>query len=157
MKARDRSLRGDGAPLGLPMPDGLPAIACLLTHPDQVVVEPALTEAEKRQLLAAWISDACSVENRPGLRRWVNGAVAKVEDLRKALAALDRHEASTFLATISRPENRLRFRRRRRPGRGGSEGGAAPCLVPPRQPTGGPLHDGQALELTPSQLLMDAT
>ena len=47
-----------------------PAYAeAIYTHPDDVTSDPKLTTAEKRAVLASWISDARAIENAPSLRR----------------------------------------------------------------------------------------
>ena len=37
-------------------------------HPREVLTHPQLTSGEKRAILASWASDACALENAPGLR-----------------------------------------------------------------------------------------
>jgi hypothetical protein len=63
--------------------------AAIYTHPDEVTGDPKLTTAEKRAVLASWISDARAVENAPSLRRLDSGSVVEVEDIRRALVLLD--------------------------------------------------------------------
>ncbi len=49
-------------------PAGSPAQArgaAIYTHPDDVTSDPKLTTAEKRAVLASWISDARAVEDAP--------------------------------------------------------------------------------------------
>jgi hypothetical protein len=65
---------------------GAPAI---YTHPDEVLSDPKLAPAEKKALLASWISDARAVENAPTLRQLECGAVIEVDVLRRALLSLD--------------------------------------------------------------------
>lgn len=62
------------------------------THPQDVVTDRHLSPAEKRAILASWISDMRSVENKPTLRQWDNGAVASVDEIRHALSELDNAE-----------------------------------------------------------------
>lgn len=38
-------------------------------HPRDVLNDPDLTRYEKRAILSSWASDACAVENAPGLRQ----------------------------------------------------------------------------------------
>ena len=61
----------------------------IYTHPDDVAADPQLTAAEKRALLASWISDARAVVNAPALRRLDSGAVVAVDAILRALRALD--------------------------------------------------------------------
>jgi hypothetical protein len=63
--------------------------AAIYTHPDDVTSDPKLTRAEKRAVLASWISDARAVENAPSLRRLDSGAVVEVDAIRQALVLLD--------------------------------------------------------------------
>lgn len=64
----------------------------LFRHPREVVVHPHLTREDKRAVLASWASDACALENAPGLR-CLTGARAEpvpVDAVLAALAELDR-------------------------------------------------------------------
>jgi hypothetical protein len=47
--------------------------------------DPKLTTAEKKAVLASWISDARAVENAPSLRRLDSGAVVEVDAILHAL------------------------------------------------------------------------
>jgi hypothetical protein len=38
-------------------------------HPRAVLADPDLTPDEKRAILSSWASDACAVDDAPGLRR----------------------------------------------------------------------------------------
>ncbi|MER8570234.1 hypothetical protein NKH85_32415 [Mesorhizobium sp. M0924] len=76
---------------------------CLLDNPDDVINHPRLSRGEKRALLSSWASDACAVENQPALRRLDNGTVIPVDQILRALKALDEKptlgkETSTLLA-----------------------------------------------------------
>lgn len=68
-----------------PAADGL----ALLAHPDALLEHPGLSPAEKRAVLAGWISDARAVPGQPALRQLDSGAIADVDTLLAALAALD--------------------------------------------------------------------
>ena len=57
--------------------------------PNDVLSDPHLTKADKRVVLASWISDARAVENAPTLRQLSSGAVVDVDAIRQALASLD--------------------------------------------------------------------
>jgi hypothetical protein len=63
--------------------------AAIYTHPDEVTSDPKLTTAEKRAVLASWISDVRAVENAPSLRRLDSGAVVEVDAIMRALGSLD--------------------------------------------------------------------
>jgi hypothetical protein len=63
--------------------------AVIYTHPTDVTSDPKLTTAEKRAVLASWVSDARAVENAPSLRRLDSGAVVEVDAILQALALLD--------------------------------------------------------------------
>jgi hypothetical protein len=66
-----------------------PSGVALYTHPRDVTTDPKLTTAEKRAVLASWISDARAVENAPSLRRLDSGAVVEVDAILRALVLLD--------------------------------------------------------------------
>lgn len=61
-----------------------------LTHPSQVLKAAQLTNERKREILAAWASDASAVTNFPTLR-WLSGTAEPVElvEVLEALRALD--------------------------------------------------------------------
>jgi hypothetical protein len=61
----------------------------IYTHPSDVANEPNLTTAEKKAILASWISDARAVENAPSLRQLDSGAVVEVDAIQRALVLLD--------------------------------------------------------------------
>jgi hypothetical protein len=61
----------------------------IYTHPSDVANDLNLTTAEKRAILASWISDARAVENAPSLRQLDSGAVVEVDAIRQALVSLD--------------------------------------------------------------------
>jgi hypothetical protein len=63
--------------------------AAIYIHPDDVASDRDLTLAERRALLASWISDARAVENSPSLRRLDSGAVVEVDAILQALVLLD--------------------------------------------------------------------
>ncbi|WP_146606143.1 hypothetical protein [Mesorhizobium kowhaii] len=60
-----------------------------ITHPADVVGLPELSVEEKRALLASWASDACKVPGIPLLRQWDDGTIATIDDILRALKALD--------------------------------------------------------------------
>lgn len=57
---------------------------------EHVLEAVELTIPQKRAILASWLSDARAVPNIPSLRELDNGEIVKVDDLLKALRALDR-------------------------------------------------------------------
>jgi hypothetical protein len=63
--------------------------AAIYTHPSDVTSNPKLTTAEKRAILASWISDAHAVENAPSSRQLDSGAVVEVDAILQALVLLD--------------------------------------------------------------------
>lgn len=63
--------------------------AAVYVHPDDVASDRKLTTAQKRAILASWISDARAVENAPALRRLDSGAVVEVDEILRVLRALD--------------------------------------------------------------------
>jgi hypothetical protein len=80
------------------------------SHPRDVLKDPGLNLAEKRQVLASWASDASSVREEPSLR-WLLGTPepAPLADVQEALARLDLWEAAAESAPPrerKRPSNR---------------------------------------------------
>src|SRR3984957_861469 len=61
----------------------------IYTHPSDVANDLNLTTAEKRAILASWISDARAVENASSLRQLDSGAVVEVDAILQALVLLD--------------------------------------------------------------------
>lgn len=61
------------------------------SHPHEVLKDPHLTLADKREILCSWASDASAVQDEPGLR-WLLGTVEPVplSDVLDALRRLDR-------------------------------------------------------------------
>jgi hypothetical protein len=76
----------------IPFHPSVPAApdAAIYTGPDDVVGDPNLTTADKRAILASWVSDARAVEDTPTLRRLDSGAVVEVGAILEALRGLDR-------------------------------------------------------------------
>jgi hypothetical protein len=78
------------------------------SHPRDVLKDPALTLAEKREVLASWASDASSVREEPS-QRWLLGTPEPVPlaEVREALAKLDLWEASGAVPPrqLSHPSN----------------------------------------------------
>ena len=82
----------------------------LLGHPDEVLAHPNITAPEKREVLAAWASDAHGVVDAPGLRQIDSGAIVSVDEILTALRALDECGAD-HASRVPTPS----FERRRRP------------------------------------------
>jgi hypothetical protein len=62
-------------------------------HPREVVLNPRLSRAEKRAILASWASDACAVEAAPALRMLPGGREpVRFDEVMEALRALDEEE-----------------------------------------------------------------
>jgi hypothetical protein len=61
----------------------------LWAQPLHVVSDPAMTLAEKRELLASWASDARAVPNYPGLRQLETGHLVTIDSVLSALKRLD--------------------------------------------------------------------
>ena len=61
-------------------------------RPIEVLANSDITADEKREILAAWASDACAVEGAPALRRAPGSAwIVSLEEILEALRALDKH------------------------------------------------------------------
>ena len=67
----------------------LSPVATIYTHPTDVTNDSTLAIAEKRAILASWISDARALEDAPSLRRLDSGAVVPIDEIRQALVSLD--------------------------------------------------------------------
>ena len=65
------------------------SVEAALMHPDDVMGNLQLTRAQKREILASWASDARAVHDLPALRQLDNGAIVRVDDVLRALSALD--------------------------------------------------------------------
>lgn len=58
-------------------------------RPRDIVADPVLTLARKRQLLAYWASDIHAVPGAPALRSYAFGPTVSIDDIQSALCALD--------------------------------------------------------------------
>jgi hypothetical protein len=65
------------------------SVTAALMHPDDVMSNLQLTRAQKREILASWASDARAVHDLPALRQLDNSAIVRVDDVLRALSALD--------------------------------------------------------------------
>ncbi|MEQ1956076.1 hypothetical protein [Mesorhizobium sp. CN2-181] len=67
-----------------------PALASdVFGQPDDVLNSRHLTREEKRTVLASWASDMHAVPHVPSLRQLPDGSIIKVDDILRALKALD--------------------------------------------------------------------
>ena len=57
--------------------------------PSEIVHDPMLTLARKRQLLAYWASDIHAVTGAPALRSYAFGTAVPIDDIQAALRELD--------------------------------------------------------------------
>jgi hypothetical protein len=57
--------------------------------PSEIVHDPMLTLARKRQLLAYWGSDIHAVTGAPALRSYAHGPTVSIDDIQAALCELD--------------------------------------------------------------------
>lgn len=57
--------------------------------PREIVDDPILSLARKRQLLAYWSSDIHAVTGAPALRCCASGPTVTIRDIKEALSALD--------------------------------------------------------------------
>lgn len=58
-------------------------------RPRDIVSDPMLTLARKRQLLAFWASDIHAVQGAPALRSYPFGVAVSIDDIKAALCDLD--------------------------------------------------------------------
>jgi hypothetical protein len=75
-------------------------------HPDDVVEDTAPTLAEKRETLAAWVSDANAVPDRPWLRQLESGFQVPVREIVEALQALDEMEHASRIQRAGRTDRK---------------------------------------------------
>ena len=114
----------------------VPYGAAIYTHPSDVTSNPKLTTAEKRAILASWISDARAVENSPFLRRLDSGAVVEVDSILQALVLLDelapeRREDGKWLHPSGRRRSLLsRWVKRVSPSKGSNDNDDDPPPAP---------------------------
>jgi hypothetical protein len=69
---------------------------------NEILDDPKLTIADKRSILASWISDAHAVEDTPALRQIDNGVLVSVDEILLALKTLDLDDESP-LRSVSKP------------------------------------------------------
>ena len=61
----------------------------IFQHPNEVLLDPDLTPAEQRRILASWASDLHGVQGLPEVRQLKNGARVCLKEVLNALRALD--------------------------------------------------------------------
>ncbi len=102
-----------GQPASVEAWQALVAPGDVFRHPREVLAHPFLSRPEKRAILASWASDACALENAPGLR-CLTGCRAEpvpVDAVIEALVELDREVPR---GPGARPTRRTSPRRRSR-------------------------------------------
>ena len=77
--------------ISIPLPDAraVSGRSAAIGDPDDILRNPRLSSAEKRAILADWASDAHSVKDHPALRQLDDGSVVDVDEILRALQALD--------------------------------------------------------------------
>jgi hypothetical protein len=128
------------------------SVAAALMHPDDVMSNLQLTRAQKREILASWASDARAVPDMPGLRQLDNGAIVRVDDVLRALSALDdnvksgQHAPGLLRSLVQRPRRRplswakIAVRRR---SRDDDDDDPPPCPAIIARPPRNPLSNGE--------------
>lgn len=127
------------------------SVIAMLMHPDDMIRDLQLTRAQKREILASWASDARAVHDRPALRQLDNGAIVRVDDVLRALSALDDdvRSAPHRIRPLSqrqrgRPILWPKIALRRRPRDDDDDPPPCPAIIarPPRSP----LSDGEVAD-----------
>ncbi len=118
--------------------------AARYTDPRQVVEDPALTPAEKREVLASWACDSRAPHDSPSSRMLDSGAVVYVREILEALKSLDGTAVPVQDDGPSRPRHAYPRRgratwhawrdRRLRKGRPEEDDDPPPCPVRSRPP-----------------------
>src|SRR3569833_2812147 len=70
-------------------------------RPSDVVEDPELTIARKRELLAYWASDIHAIPNVPALRSLSFGKTANIDDIQAALRRLDEMVPPVALRSVT--------------------------------------------------------
>ena len=84
-------IRSEGA-RALPI-DWLVTPGLALSHPNEVLDHPELSQAERRAILASWASDARALEGARWMRCLDNGSVVTLAEVLDALRKLDAQTA----------------------------------------------------------------
>lgn len=138
----------------LALPERSQRLAASFMHPDEVIGDPWLTRAEKRELLASWASDFRAVPDAPALRQLDNGAVMRVDDVLRALKTL--HDSAGPEITTPNPFWPFAGLRRRVPtrlksalwrSRPDDDDDPPPCPAMIAGPLRGPLSGGETADL----------
>jgi hypothetical protein len=133
------------------------SVTAALMHPDDVMSNLQLTRAQKREILASWASDARAVHDLPALRQLDNGAIVRVDDVLRALRALDddvgigRHAPVRIRPSVQRQRRRpvswpIALRRRSRD----DDDDPPPCPAIIARPPRRPLSDGGIVSPIPA-------
>jgi predicted RNase H-like HicB family nuclease len=86
----------------------LPDDEGVYAHPSEVLEDRNLTTSRKREILAAWASDAAAVNSNPSLRKLYPGSsLASIDEIMAALARLDALEATSDAAGAARGGSRM--------------------------------------------------
>jgi len=145
------SLFNDTLRLELPPTESLEYRTASLMHPHEVVDDPWLTQAEKREVLSSWASDVRAVSDAPALRQLDNGVVVHIDDVLQALKSLD--DGKDFEQTTFDPfrpfaglrirfPTRLKSALRRSRSDDDDDDDPPPCPATIAGPRGGPLSGG---------------
>lgn len=70
--------------------------------PSEIVHDPMLTLARKRQLLAYWGSDIHAVSGTPALRSYAHGPAVSIDEIQAALCELDEMVDAPAIALAQR-------------------------------------------------------
>ena len=96
--------------------EGQEQSAPLFARPEEILGDPRLSKAEKRAVLASWLSDARALPDAPRWRQLDNGALVDVDDIYTAFRVLDdfavgiERDASSYASSTSwRPRRRSRW------------------------------------------------
>jgi hypothetical protein len=120
-------------------------------QPDEILADPGMSLDEKRALLASWASDARAVPGAPSLRQLEDGSHVEVDEILRALKALDaEQDCQSSQTPPTLPWLRPLERRRQHKPRGwprimrrrnDEDDDPPPCpayaAIPPRQGAGG--------------------
>jgi hypothetical protein len=72
------------------------------SRPREIVHDPMLTLARKRQLLAYWGSDIHAVAGAPALRSYAQGTTVSIDDIKSALCELDEMVDHAAIPSVQR-------------------------------------------------------
>jgi hypothetical protein len=87
----------------------------IFQRPDEVLADPWMSSDEKRALLASWASDAHAVPGLPSMRQLEDGSLVDVDEILRALKALDASDGPDAFAPQPTGLSRKPLSRRSRP------------------------------------------